>query len=93
MSAYDDEVLADEPCFRMPGDAAPTCVMPNGVPAPLFDGLGRFLEYPSQPELSVPFTGALTIEAWIRPDALGFPRTEGSGYVHWLGKGAPGKHE
>jgi hypothetical protein len=68
-------------------------MMPNGDLAPLFDGLGRFLEVPSQPELSVTFTGALTIEAWIRPDTLRFPRTEGSGYVHWLGKGAPGKHE
>ena len=33
----------------------------------------------------------LTVSAWIRPDTLSFTRSsEGSGYVHWLGKGSRG---
>ena len=38
-------------------------------------------------ELSVSKTDALTVSAWMRPDVLAFRNTEGSGYVHWLGKG------
>ncbi|MFJ3704599.1 MULTISPECIES: LamG domain-containing protein [Streptomyces] len=61
--------------------------LPNGEPATLFDGTsGQYVEVPDSEVLSVSTTGALTIEAWLRPDALVFPRTEGSGYVHWLGK-------
>jgi hypothetical protein len=29
----------------------------------------------------------LTVSAWIRPDTLSFPVAQGSGYIHWLGKG------
>lgn len=32
-------------------------------------------------------------EAWMRPDVLDFDSLEGSGYVYWMGKGAPGNHE
>ena len=42
------------------------------------------------PDLSVTKTGILTIEAWLRPDALIFPMQEGSGYLHWMGKGELG---
>lgn len=41
---------------------------------------------------SIPTTGVLTVEAWIRPDVLQFPNDESTGYVH-LGKGVPGQHE
>lgn len=61
--------------------------MPNGDPAAVFDGHGQYLEFPDTDALSVPTTGVLSIEAWLRPDATHFPRTEGSGYVHWMGKG------
>ncbi|WP_432106104.1 LamG-like jellyroll fold domain-containing protein [Streptomyces sp. bgisy091] len=61
--------------------------LPNGDPATLFDGTsGQYVEVPDDDALSVSTTGALTIEAWLRPDVLTFPRTEGTGYVHWLGK-------
>ncbi|MFJ8885568.1 LamG-like jellyroll fold domain-containing protein [Streptomyces sp. NPDC102402] len=61
--------------------------LPNGDPATLFDGTStQYVEVPDSDLLSVSTTGALTIEAWLRPDTLVFPRTEGSGYVHWLGK-------
>ncbi|MGI5473139.1 hypothetical protein [Streptomyces sp. CA-132043] len=41
---------------------------------------------PDDDPLSVPTTGILTIEAWMRPDDLTPPNVESSGYVHWLGK-------
>lgn len=61
--------------------------MPNGDRAAVFDGHNSYLEVPDAPDLSVPRTGILTFEAWLRPDALIFPVKEGNGYVHWMGKG------
>jgi len=72
-----------------PGSAA----MPDGDAGIDFNGVDQYMEVPSDPRLSVPATGVLTIEAWLRPDALDFEKTEGSGYVYWMGKGAPGQHE
>jgi hypothetical protein len=64
-----------------------TTTLPNGDQAALFDGtLGQYIQVPDADDLSVPTTGALTIEAWLRPDSLVFPAVEGTGYVHWLGK-------
>lgn len=42
---------------------------------------------------SIPTTGELTVMALMRPDSLRMAQREGSGYVHWLGKGTPGEHE
>lgn len=67
--------------------------MPNGDVATVFNGTTQYLEVASDAELSVPSGGALTIEAWIRPDTLQFPRSESDGYVHWAGKGEPGEQE
>ena len=61
--------------------------LPNDDQAAVFDGLDSYLELPDAPDLSVPTTGILTIEAWLRPDVLIFPKQQGSGYLHWLGKG------
>ncbi|WP_210497198.1 LamG domain-containing protein [Microvirga antarctica] len=61
--------------------------MPNGDHAARFDGAESYVEVADGPDLSVPKTGILTVEAWLRPDALVFPKDEGSGYVHWMGKG------
>jgi hypothetical protein len=61
-----------------------------------FDGTASYVEVPSSADLSLSSTG-ITIEAWMRPDTLMFPRTEGSlateQYVHWLGKGQSGQQE
>ena len=67
--------------------------MPNGDLATVFDGYSQYLEVRSAREFSVPRRGALTIEAWMRPDTLEFSTQESSGYVHWAGKGEPGQHE
>jgi hypothetical protein len=58
-----------------------------------FNGSSAYLEVPDSADFSVATTGALTVSAWMRPDTLTFPNIEGSGYVHWLGKGSPGQHE
>ncbi|MFE1285656.1 LamG domain-containing protein [Streptomyces sp. NPDC058751] len=60
--------------------------MPNGDRASLFDGTSQYVEIPDDDRLSVTTTGELTVEAWIRPDALTFAKTDGAGYVNWLGK-------
>jgi hypothetical protein len=35
----------------------------------------------------------LTVEVWIRPDALTFAGQTADPYIHWLGKGTPGQYE
>jgi hypothetical protein len=67
--------------------------MPDGSQAMDINGQDQYMEVASDAELSVPATKVLTIEAWMRPDVLDFDKVEGSGYVYWLGKGAPGQHE
>jgi hypothetical protein len=64
-----------------------------GGPAPLFNGTNAYVEIPDDDAFSQPTHGALTVEGWMRPDSLSMPRREGSGYVHWMGKGMAGQHE
>ena len=59
----------------------------------LFDGMKDYVEIPDAKEFSVSTAGGLTISAWIRPDALIARTPEGSGYVHWMGKGERGRLE
>ena len=61
--------------------------------APVFDGDSGYVEIPDSDDFSQPTRGALTVEAWIRPDTLAMPSAEATGYVHWLGKGEVGRHE
>ncbi len=67
--------------------------MTNSISELHFDGAQTYIEISTSTDFSVPTTGALTVSAWIKPDTLLFPNTEGSGYVHWMGKGEPGQHE
>jgi hypothetical protein len=57
-----------------------------------FSGDGQYVEIPSAPDLSFGRDG-LTISAWLRPETLDFSKTEGSGYVYWLGKGERNQQE
>jgi hypothetical protein len=59
----------------------------------VFDGTTGYVEIPDHDLLSQPTHSALTIEAWMRPASTAMPEIEGSGYVHWLGKGGPNQHE
>ena len=58
------------------------------------DGKGSYLEIPTHPDFSQPTSGrGLTVEAWLRPDALEFAGEAADPYVYWLGKGQPNTHE
>jgi hypothetical protein len=49
---------------------------------------------PSSQSFSQPTSGAgLTVEVWMRPDALVFSGETDNPYVHWLGKGMSGIEE
>lgn len=43
--------------------------------------------------LSIPTTGVLTLETWMRPDVYDFPNTDKDSYIHWAGKGDWHDHE
>lgn len=58
-----------------------------------FDGVDDYIEIPDSDVLSIATTDELTISVWMRPDVLDFPNFQGSGYVHWMGKGVSGQHE
>ncbi len=60
-----------------------------------YDGIGAYAEIADHNNFSVNTTGYLTICAWVKPvgtslngaGELLFSHKEGSGYVHWMGKG------
>jgi hypothetical protein len=62
-----------------------TTSLQNGDQAADFNGSNQYLTVPSSASFSIPTTGTLTWEAWIRPDVLQFPHDSG-GYVDWMGK-------
>ncbi|WP_104062374.1 LamG-like jellyroll fold domain-containing protein [Arthrobacter sp. 4R501] len=66
--------------------------LPNGDSAADFDGATQYLEAADSAELSPATNGVITIEAWMRPDALTFSHSN-NGYVHWMGKGELDNHE
>jgi hypothetical protein len=59
----------------------------------VFDGQNDYVEISDSADFSVATTGQLSVSAWIRPDVLTFPIFQGSGYVHWMGKGQAGQQE
>ena len=67
------------------GGAAALVSMPNGDQASDLDGEKQFVTIASHASLSVPTTGSLTWEVWIRPDELEFPN-DSNGYVNFMGK-------
>lgn len=75
------------------GSTPQTVPMPNGDAAADFNGRDQYLQVANSPDLSVTRTGALTLEAWIRPDNLQPPHEEGSGYVNFLGKSEHGRND
>ena len=68
------------------GGTPARATLPNGDGAADFDGVQQYLTIPSSSAFSIPTSGNLTWEAWIRPDVLQFPNDGGSGYVDWMGK-------
>jgi hypothetical protein len=62
------------------------------------DGIGlkgqACVEVPDSKAFSQPTSGkGLSVEAWMRPDALTFAGQTKDPYVHWLGKGKQGQEE
>jgi hypothetical protein len=68
------------------GGLPATTTMPDGSIAADFNGSSQYLTIPSNHSFSVPTTGDLTWEAWIRPDTLQFPHGSNSDYVDFMGK-------
>lgn len=79
--------------YLPPGSPPAAAALPNGDLCARFDGSVQYLEVPDADDLSITTTRTLTLEAWMRPDTLEFPAKEGTGYVHWMGKGESGQHE
>ena len=53
-----------------------------------------YVEVPDSTAFSQPTSKkGLTVEAWMRPDALSFPGQTSDPYIYWLGKGTQGKEE
>jgi hypothetical protein len=77
---------------RFPQNWFPNARLPNGDRATVFDGRSQYLQVASHAHLSIPTTGSLTLETWIRPDTLQFPASQ-DGYVHFAGKGESGAQE
>ncbi len=67
------------------GSPVQLVAMPNADRASDFDGSSQYVTIPSSPAFSIPTTGNLTWEAWIRPHVLQFANDSG-GYVDWMGK-------
>lgn len=58
------------------------------------DGRRSYIEVPSDPAFSQPTSGqGLSVEVWLRPDSLSLGGTGRQPYIHWLGKGGPGRYE
>ncbi len=63
--------------------------MPDGEQAANFNGSSEYMTVPASASLSIPTTGELTWEAWIRPNVLQFSAAsdpEAQGYVDWMGR-------
>jgi hypothetical protein len=57
-------------------------------------GRGEYIEIPNDEAFSQPASGrGMTVEVWMRPDALTFAGQTSQKYVHWLGKGDAGAFE
>jgi hypothetical protein len=67
------------------GGTTTTATLPNGDPANDFNGSTQYLSIPNSASFSIPTTGTLTWEAWIKPDTLQFPN-DAPDYVDFLGK-------
>ena len=67
------------------GGSPAVTAMPNGDQAAVFNGSNEYLTIPSNPSFSIPSTGSLTWEMWIKPSVLQFPHSNGA-YVTVMGK-------
>ncbi|MGZ5416895.1 MAG: LamG domain-containing protein [Nocardioides sp.] len=107
-TAYEKAVAADAPTTflqrtkvvlgsgsdgQMVGGTPASATLPNGDPAYAFNGAGQHLSFANRGAFSIPTTGRLTVEYWMRPDTLQFADEGGSGYAYVMGKGGSNAHE
>jgi len=84
-----DGTYRGDPVFAVPGAIVDD---PDG--AVQLDGRHDYVEISNSVHFSQPGSGrGLTVEAWMRPDALAFTGETTQNYVHWLGKGDAGDVE
>jgi len=58
------------------------------------DGRRSYVEVSDSKNFSQPTSGrGLTVEVWVRPDALVFEGETKDPHIHWLGKGVTGQYE
>lgn len=57
-----------------------------------FNGKNQIV-YQNKPEFSPAITKNFSISVWLNPNTTNFSKTEGSGYVHWMGKGRKNEYE
>src|SRR5262249_16386222 len=58
------------------------------------DGRRSYVEVSDSKNFSQPTSGrGLTVEVWVRPDALVFEGETNDPHIHWLGKGVTGQYE
>ncbi len=61
--------------------------LPDGAAASVFNGSGEYMRVPSSGVFSIPTTGRLSWEAWIRPAVAIFPhQSTPDDYVDFIGK-------
>jgi hypothetical protein len=88
-----DGTYIGNPKFGQPG-----AIHGDSNTAVQFNG-SNYMEIPDSSDFSQPTSSkGLTVEAWMRPDALSFAGESSSDstvnpYVHWLGKGGPRQEE
>jgi hypothetical protein len=88
-----DGTFFGNPTFGQPGaivNDPDTAIGCNGTNS------GDYVEIldPGCAAFSQPTSGlGLTVEVWMRPDALVFPGQTDDPYIHWLGKGMPARFE
>jgi concanavalin A-like lectin/glucanase superfamily protein len=77
------------PVFGGPGAIVGDANTAIGIAPP-----GSYVEIPSAPQFSVQSSGrGLSVEVWMRPDALAYAGETEDPYVMWLGKGEKGEME
>jgi hypothetical protein len=85
-----DGTYHGDPAFEV----TPGPIQPPAGGAVRLDGRHDYVEIPNSVHFSQPASGhGLTVEAWMRPDALAFAGQTAQSYVHWLGKGDAGDFE
>jgi hypothetical protein len=85
LSASEPDLTGNNHAGTYHNGATTAATMPNGDAAADFNGSNQYVSVSSSAAFSIPTTGNLAFEAWIRPDVLQFPN-DNNGYVDWMGK-------